>query len=114
VIVALAACGGPLDKNQLYGEVEDVRALAAESRLLFEKDVPRPFFDVHRQMLADKVDEALEKLARGVKDDALEPDRQNAYALARALEPIVRGGEDPNAIVPIEHLLAGIQTRLSP
>jgi len=114
VLFALAACSGPLDRDQLHGEVEDVHALAAEARLLFEKDVPQPFFAVHRQMLADKIDEAIEKLARGVKDDDLEPDRQNAYALARALEPIVRAGDDPDAIVPIEHLLAGIDTRLSP
>ena len=103
-----------MDRDQLHGEVEDVHALAAEARLLFEKDVPQPFFAVHRQMLADKVDDAIEKLARGVKDSALEPDRQNAYALARALEPIVRAGDDPDAIEPIEHLLAGIQTRLAP
>ncbi|HEY5949684.1 MAG TPA: hypothetical protein VIV40_29520 [Kofleriaceae bacterium] len=114
LLVLVAACGGPLDQKQLHGEVESLHSLAAESRLLFERDVTQHYFDEHRQMLADNIRDASKQLARGVDDPALEPDQKTAYVLARALEPIVRAGKDPRAIQPIEQLLAGIDTRLAP
>jgi hypothetical protein len=114
VLLALVACGGPLDRDELHGEVEDLHALAAEAHLLFERDVPRAYFRVHREMLADKVRDVAKQLARGVDDPALDTDRQSAYVLARALEPVVRAGHDPDAVLPIEHQLAAIDTRLSP
>jgi chromosome condensin MukBEF MukE localization factor len=113
-LLLVTACGGPLDKHELYGEVQDLHALAAEARLLFERDMPARFYTVHRDALAEKVKQAAKKLERGVADPALDADRENAYVLARALEPIVRVGEDPRAVQVIEHQLAAIDTRLAP
>ena len=76
--------------------------------------MPARYFAVHREQLANKIKDALHNLERGVADPALDADRKNAYVLARALEPIVRTGEDGDAIQPIEHQLATIDTRLAP
>jgi hypothetical protein len=114
MLAVLTACGGPLDKKQLHGEVQDLHALAAEARLLFEREWPVRYFKVHRAALADKINQAATKLERGVDDVALDADRKNAYVLARALEPIVRAGHSGDEIQPIEHQLAAIDTRLAP
>jgi hypothetical protein len=94
--------------------VQDLHALAAEARLLFEREMPMRYFNVHREALADKIKDATKKLERGVDDASLDADRKTAYVLARALEPLVRTGKDPRAIEPIEHQLAAIDTRLAP
>ena len=112
VLLALAACGGPLDHKKLRGEVQDLHSIAAEARMLFERGAPRAFFDVHREMLADNVKKAGDKLLKGVDDDALEPSRQEAEVLARALEPIVRTAEDPEMIKPFEMMLFELDQRL--
>jgi hypothetical protein len=114
VLAVVTACGGPLDRNQLHGEVQDLHALAAEARLLFEREAPERYFKVHREALANKIKDATKKLERGVEDASLDADRKNAYVLARALEPIVRTGTNGDAIQPIEHQLATIDTRLAP
>jgi hypothetical protein len=115
ILVLVTACGGPLDHKKLYGEVQQLHSLAAEARVLFGRDMPARYHDVHREQVADKIRSAAHALERGVDDPALEADRKNAYVLARALEPIVRGGEDAaDAVLVIEHQLAAIDTRLAP
>jgi hypothetical protein len=115
-IAALAvtlACGHPLDAKRLHGALEDLAAVAAETRLLVSEnarvDLPAAYMREQREALVDRARDALVELDRGVADPALEPARrQGAEAGRRLLDtlPRARNADELEPFVQRLQLLA--------
>ena len=115
-MLALAGCGGKLDRKKLSGQVQQLHALAAEANLLRVQrdagDTPRAYARVQRVELTDKIRDALKELDKGVSDPALDPPLREAQLLASELVPAARAG-DPS-LVDLEARLAVLDEVLRP
>jgi hypothetical protein len=98
VVVAALGCSGPLDKKELHGEIHQLHALAAETRLLLAVGHYRPYAINQRPVLADKVQDSRKRLARGVTERALERPCSEARQLAAGLEALVDGAVAPGQL----------------
>jgi hypothetical protein len=88
-LLSVAACQGPLDRNQLRGELDTCASAAAETLLLAEQaerhTLVASFYEAHREALAHELDQSLHKLERGA-----EPPRGERARLAADLARRVR------------------------
>jgi hypothetical protein len=86
-VLGLAGCGGALTDRELDADSRQIAAYRAEAELLgqLQGRDPPPFFEAHRLMLADKVDELRTQLEKPVPP-ALEARRAQAHRQARELE----------------------------
>jgi hypothetical protein len=115
-MLALAACGGKLDRKALSGQVQQLHAYAAEANLLRVQydagDTPRAYARVQRVELVNKIRDALNKLDKGVADPTLDPALRQAQLLGSLLVPAARRS-DPS-LVELEQRLAVLDEVLRP
>jgi hypothetical protein len=113
VLALIVACGGPLDAKRLHGALEDLAAVASETRLLLSDDarvdLPSAYVREQRAALADRARDAVAELARGVADTALEPMRRDADEAGRRLVdalPRIRAAAELDGFVQRLQILA--------
>lgn len=87
--VAMAGCGGSLDRETLEQSVETIASVAAEGQLLGD-DVSRDrtrstFVRAHARELADEADSQARQLAGATAPSNLAPARTRAVALAQQI-----------------------------
>jgi hypothetical protein len=109
LLLFVTACGGKLDEKRLRGEVQALRAYAAEGRWLADErdELPDAYRRVERGMIADKVADVHQHLTDGDAPPALRD-------LAAELEPAVRLEAGADTFAAIDAALAGWQAELPP
>jgi hypothetical protein len=114
VVAAALGCSGPLDKKRLHGEIHELRALAAETRLLLAVGRYQPYAANQRPALANKVQESRKHLARGVSESALERPCSEARQLAAGLEALVSIAVAPGQLDDLVHRFTQLEQETVP
>jgi hypothetical protein len=117
-LVLMTSCTRPLDRKKLHAAVEDLRAVAAETRLVLTQarsgGSPAAFVREQRVFLADRAHKAQNDLERGVEDPGLETHRNRATEAAKRLMAHVELEQDPRGFDSLIGELSGIAARVTP
>jgi hypothetical protein len=117
-VVLVASCSQPLDDKRLYAAVRDLRAVAAEARLLVVQtsrgDSPAAYFDEQRAFLTERGRKVQDQLARGVEDPALQAPLREAVGAGARLMPRVQSERDPHAFDDLIVELSRLETQVAP
>jgi hypothetical protein len=111
--ITAAACHGPLDRKRLAGQVRALRSTAREAALIVELEregrAPAAYMEIQRGVLADRVRDGRDELARGAEPGPLEGLDRAAGEIATRLEEAVRTARDPAALTALEARLLPLE-----
>jgi hypothetical protein len=118
LISACLACGsGALDRKRLYAAVDDLAAVAAESRMMLreaQRGLPGAYVEGQRADLAKRAREALAEIDRGVDNPRLERVRRDAASLGFRLILGVETAHDSDALDAFARRLAALAAEVTP
>jgi hypothetical protein len=118
VLGLVTSCTRPLDRKKLHAAVGDLRAAAAETRLVLSQarggGSLAAFVGEQRAFLHDRARKAQSDLERGVEDAGLEADRSHAMETSRRLMSRVALEQDPRGFDSLIGELSSIEARLTP
>lgn len=119
VLLAVIACGGPLDRKRLHAAVDELASTASELRMLGDqtRGGPAAYARGQRDDLARRARDALAQLGEGVRDATLDRHRRSAIAAGERVVAAAESeppGDGGRALDELARRLGGLAEELAP